>query len=277
MRERSSGNEGGIGMSNLQIFKNQKFGEIRTIEEDGKILFVAIDIAKPLRYKDTNNAIKQHCRWVVKRHLPHPQNPDKTIEVNMIPEGDIYRLVASSELPSAVEFESLIFDEILPSIRKHGAYMTPEKIEEVLLNPDTIIRLATDLKTERETRVILEAKVEEDKPKVIFADSVVASKDSILVREMAKVLKQNGVDTGEKRLYQYLRENGYLIRKHGDDYNSPTQRSMRLELFEVQKTSIGHSDGTITIKSTPKVTGKGQIYFVNKLTGFSNKNLVLVK
>jgi prophage antirepressor-like protein len=112
-------------MGNLQVFKNQKFGEIRTIiDDDSTILFVAVDVAKPLGYSNTTDAINRHCRWVVKRDIPHPQNPAKTIEVNAIPEGDVYRLVSNSELPNAREFESLIFDEILPSIRKTGAYIT---------------------------------------------------------------------------------------------------------------------------------------------------------
>lgn len=257
-------------MSNLvQVFNNEEFGQVRIAEVEGKPYFVAVDIARALGYARPNDAINQHCRYTVKHSIPHPQNPKRSLLVNIIPEGDIYRLVIKSDLPGAEKFESWIFDEVLPAIRKHGAYMTPEKIEEVLLNPDTIIRLATDLKTEREARLALETKVEQDKPKVIFADSVVASNNSILIRELAKVLQQNGIETGEKRLFEYLRNNGYLIRKRGSDYNTPTQRAMEMGLFEVKKATVTHSDGNITVKTTPKVTGKGQLYFINKLKGIA--------
>lgn len=162
-------------MNELQIFENPKFGEIRTITEDGKTLFCAKDVAVALGYKDTTNAIKQHCKGVVKRHLPHPQAPGKTIEMNFIPEGDIYRLAAKSELPGAEEFEIWIFDDVLPSIQKHGAYMTPGTIEKLIQDPDTIIQLATALKAEQVKRKALEVKAEEDRPKVLFADSVTSS------------------------------------------------------------------------------------------------------
>ena len=157
-----------------------------------------------------------------------------------------------------------IFDEVLPSINKYGGYLTPQKIEEVLLNPDTIIRLATDLKAEREKRFALEVKVNEMRPKEIFADAVSVSKTSILVGEMAKILKQNGIEMGQNRFFEWLRVKGFLVNRKGTDYNMPTQRSMELGLFEIKETSITHSDGHVTISKTPKITGKGQIYFVNK-------------
>lgn len=112
--------------NNLQIFNNNEFGQVRTIEVDGQVYFVAIDIARALGYKDATNAIKQHCRWVVKRHIPHPQSKDKEIEVNVIPIGDIYRLVSNSELPSSEKFESWVFDEVIPTIHKTGSYKMPK-------------------------------------------------------------------------------------------------------------------------------------------------------
>lgn len=139
-------------MKGLQIFNNSKFGQIRTVSIDDKIYFVAADVASALGYKDTTNAIKQHCRWVVKRHIPHPQSPEKNIEVNTIPEGDIYRLIANSKLPTAEEFEIWVFDEVLPSIRKHGMYAK----DELLDNPDLLIQLATKLKEERQEKKLLE-------------------------------------------------------------------------------------------------------------------------
>lgn len=161
----------------------------------------------------------------------------------------------------------MVADEIIPSIRKHGAYMTPQKIEEVLLNPDTIIKLATELKAEQKKRVALESKVEQDKPLVAFANSVSVAKTSILVGELAKLLKQNGVDMGQNRLFAWMRENGYLISRKGTDYNMPTQRSMEMKLFEIKETTISHGDGHTSISKTPKVTGKGQIYFINLFLG----------
>ncbi len=254
-------------MNELMIFNNPEFGEIRTIEEDGKVLFCGSDVAKALGYAKPQNAIDRHCKGALKRGIPHPQSPDKTIEMNFIPEGDIYRLAAKSELPGAERFESWIFDEVLPSIRKHGAYLTPDTLEAAILNPDTMIRLCTALKDEQDKRKALEEKQEADRPKVLFADSVAASKTSILVGELAKLLKQNGVDIGQNRLFHWLRSNGFLIRRQGTDYNMPTQRAMEMGLFEIKETSITHADGHTSVNKTPKVTGKGQQYFVNAFLG----------
>nr|DAW92430.1 MAG TPA: repressor domain protein [Caudoviricetes sp.] len=254
-------------MNELMIFNNPEFGEIRTIEEDGKVLFCGSDVAKALGYAKPQNAIDRHCKGALKRGIPHPQSPDKTIEMNFIPEGDIYRLAAKSELPGAERFESWIFDEVLPSIRKHGAYLTPETLEAAILNPDTMIRLCTALKDEQDKRKALEEKQEADRPKVLFADSVAASKTSILVGELSKLLKQNGVDIGQNRLFHWLRSNGFLIRRQGTDYNMPTQRAMEMGLFEIKETSITHADGHTSVNKTPKVTGKGQQYFVNAFLG----------
>lgn len=250
-------------MNELKIFENKEFGNIRTVIIDEKPYFVASDVAKALGYVNPHDAIKKHCRWVAKCEVPHPQSKTKILEVNIIPEGDIYRLVSHSELPSAEKFESWVFDEVLPTIRKHGAYMTPQKIEEVLLNPDTIIQLATNLKQEQERNKLLQMKIEQDKPKTIFADAVTTSKTSILIGELAKLLKQNGINIGQNRLFDWLRNNGYLIKRAGADRNMPTQKSMDLGLFEVKETVISHSDGHTSISKTTKVTGKGQIYFIN--------------
>lgn len=250
-------------MNELKIFENKEFGNIRTVIIGEKPYFVASDVAKALGYANPHDAIKKHCRWVAKCEVPHPQSKTKILEVNIIPEGDIYRLVSHSELPSAEKFESWVFDEVLPTIRKHGAYMTPQKIEEVLLNPDTIIQLATNLKQEQERNKLLQMQIEQDKPKTIFADAVTTSKTSILIGELAKLLKQNGINIGQNRLFDWLRNNGYLIKRAGADRNMPTQKSMDLGLFEVKETVISHSDGHTSISKTTKVTGKGQIYFIN--------------
>ena len=164
----------------------------------------------------------------------------------------------------AEKFQAKVADEIIPSIRKHGAYMTPQKIEEVLLNPDTIIKLATDLKAEREHRMALETKIEQDKPKTIFADAVSSSKTSILIGDMAKLLRQNGIEIGQKRLFDWLRNNGYLIKRKGSDWNMPTQRSVEMGLFEIKESTHLDGNGCNITTKTSKVTGKGQVYFINK-------------
>mgnify|MGYP002590123610 FL=1 len=187
--------------------------------------------------------------------------------MTVVNESGLYNVILRSDKPEAKPFRKWVTSKVLPSIRKHGAYMTPQKIEEVLLNPDTIIKLATELKAEQEKRVALESKVEQDKPLVAFANSVSVAKTSILVGELAKLLKQNGVDMGQNRLFAWMRENGYLISRKGTDYNMPTQRSMEKELFEIKESTISHGDGHTSISKTPKVTGKGQIYFINLFLG----------
>lgn len=251
----------------LQIFNNPEFGEIRTLDESGAVLFCGSDVAKALGYSNPRDALSRHCRGVVKRDTPTESG---TQEMSFIPESDLYRLVFGSKLPTAEKFTDWVTREILPSVRRHGAYMTPEVIERTLTDPDYIIQLATTLKEERQKRKALEAQAEADKPKVLFADSVASSQTSILVGELAKLLRQNGVDIGGTRLFRWLREKGYLIRRSGSDYNMPTQRSMELGLFKIKETAITHADGTVTVSKTVKVTPKAQIYFVNKFLGEAN-------
>ncbi len=242
----------------IQIFNNPKFGKIRSVIVKDKVHFVAVDIAKSLGYTNPNKAINDHCRWVTKCYIPHPQSKTKTIEVNVIPEGDIYRLAANSELPGADEFESWIFDEVLPQINHTGGYIPQDEKDtdqDILSKALIIAKRTIDNK---------DKKLKEQEPKVIFADSVQASTTSILIGELAKILKQNDINVGQNRLFEWLRSNEYLISRKGTDYNMPTQKSMDLGLFTIKETTINHSDGHISISKTPKVTGKGQIYFINK-------------
>lgn len=256
-------------MNKLQIFKNADFGEVRTIEENGSVLFCGSDVAKALGYSRPNDAIAAHCRATVKRSTPIS---GKIQEINFIPESDLYRLAFSSKLPAAEKFTDWVTTEILPTIRKHGAYMTPDTLDRMISSPEFGIKLLTALQEEKTQRVKLESKVEADAPKVLFADAVSASSTSILVGELAKLLKQNGVDIGQQRLFRWLRENGYLIRRNGSDFNMPTQKSMELGLFTVKETAITHSDGAVSVSKTTKVTGKGQQYFIQK---FLAKNTAL--
>ena len=252
-------------MNELQIFDNQDFGKVRTLEEGENILFCASDVAKALGYKNPTEAIQDHCKRVVERCTSDSLGRRQTMK--FIPGGDIYRLAASSKLPGAEKFESWIFDEVVPTIHKHGAYMAPETLEKVLLSPDTLMQLAQNLKEEQEKRRALEHKVEKDKPKVLFADAVSVSDSAILIGDLAKILRQNGVEMGQTRLFQWLRENGYLIKQRGSSYNMPTQKAMELGLFKIKETCVTHSDGHTTLNRTPKVTGKGQVYLLNKILG----------
>jgi len=184
----------------------------------------------------------------------------------------LYDLMFEMKTDKVKPFRKWVTSEVLPSIRKNGAYMTESAIEKSLNDPDFIIRLATNLKDEKLKRIEAESKIEFNKPKVIFADAVSVSHTSILVGDLAKILKQNGIDVGANRLFERLRTEGYLIRRVGSDYNMPTQKSMELKLFGIKETAITHSDGHITVSRTPKVTGIGSIYFVNKVAkNFVNK------
>lgn len=246
-------------MSNIQIFNNPDFGEVRTLEENGAVLFCGSDAARALGYNRPADAVTAHCKGSVIRRLP---TAGGTQDVKFIPESDLYRLVFSSKLPTAEKFTDWVTSEVLPTIRRHGMYATPDTVEKMLSDPDTAIKLLETIKKERAARLALEAQAEADKPKVLFADAVSASHTSILVGDLAKLLRQNGVDIGQNRLFRFLRKNGYLC-SHGERYNLPTQRSMDRGWFQVKETTINQPDGSIRVTRTVKVTGKGQQYFIN--------------
>lgn len=244
-------------MNELQIFENSEFGSVRTVDVDGKTYFVANDVAKALGYVETAKAVRTHCKGVSEMDIPSNGGIQK---MKIIPEGDIYRLVIKSQLPTADKFERWVFDEVLPSIRKHGMYAE----DELLDNPDLLISVAQKLKEERDKNKALKAENERMKPKEIFADAVATSHTSILIGDLAKLIKQNGVDIGQKRMFAWMRDNGYLIKRNGSDWNMPTQKSMEMGLFEVKESTVNNPDGSVRINRTTKVTGKGQQYFINK-------------
>lgn len=249
-------------MNQLQVFNNTEFGQVRTMMISGSPWFVAKDVCECLgitKHRDAVSRLDGDERGSVE-----VDTLGGTQQMAAVNEYGLYNLVLSSRKPSAKAFKRWITHEVIPAIRKHGAYMTGETLEQALTSPDFLIRLATELKTEQEARKMAEAQIEANKPKVLFADSVAASHGSILVGELAKLLNQNGIDIGQNRLFNWLRENGYLICRKGTDYNMPTQRSMELQLFSIKETAITHSDGHVSISKTVKVTGKGQLYFVNK-------------
>ena len=250
-------------MNELQIFKNEQFGEVRTLLIEDKPYFVGKDVASALGYKNTTVALQDNIdtedKGVTK--VSTLGGDQDTVVIN---ESGLYALVFGSRLETAKKFKHWVTSEILPSIRKHGAYMTPETLEAAILNPDTMIKILTELKAERETTKFLQAKAKEDKPKVLFAEALEVSSSSILIGELAKLLKQNGVDIGQNRLFSWMRDNGYLMTR-GESRNMPTQYSMDLELMEIRVRTINNPDGSLRETKTPKITGKGQVYFVNVL------------
>lgn len=253
-------------MQELQIFNSSEFGQIRTIERGGEPWFVGRDVAAALGYSDTKSALTDHVDSEDKQIIQRGQIATLDIPnrgLTIINESGLYSLVLSSKLPTAKKFKRWVTNEVIPSIRKHGAYMTPETLEKVLLSPDTLMQLAQNLKDEQEKRKALEQQIESQKPAVLFTGAVETSKTSILIGELAKMLKQNGINIGPNRLFEWMRQNGYLIKRKGTDYNMPTQRSMEMGLFEIKETAINNPDGSIRISKTPKVTGKGQVYFIN--------------
>lgn len=237
---------------------------IECFEKDGVAYLKLETVARGLGFTRIADSGNEVVRWErVDKYLKELGFVPTSGHDGFIPENIFYRLAMKAKNEAAEHFQAKIADEVIPSIRKYGAYMTPETLEEVLLKPDTLIQLAQNLKAEQEKRMALEVKMEEQKPKVLFAESVEAAKTSILIGELAKLLKQNGINIGQNRLFEWLRNNGYLIRRQGSDYNMPTQRAMEMGLFEIKETTITHSDGHIHVSKTPKVTGKGQVYFVN--------------
>ena len=248
-------------MNEIKIFDNPEFGKVRTMEINGEPYFVGKDVSEILGYSDTNKAIAMHVDDEDKLN-------DKTASSLgqrggwLINESGLYSLILSSKLPKAKEFRRWVTSEVLPSIRKHGAYA----VDELLNDPEFAIKTFTALKEERERSKRLSEQIEADKPKVIFADSVSAAKSSILIGDLAKILKQNGVNIGQNRLFEWFRQNGLLI-KSGSSKNMPTQKAAEMGLFEVKVSTVNNPDGSIRETKTTKVTGKGQVYFVNKFLG----------
>ena len=249
-------------MTDLQIFNNDQFGQIRTTVKDGEPLFVAADVCRALEIQNHKDAIKRldddEKSGVV---LTDPHGRPQ--ETNCVTESGLYSLVLGSRKPEAKAFKRWITHEVLPTIRQTGGYVSDEQqfVNTYLPFADANTK-ALFGQTLAQLRAANE-QLEQQKPKVLFADAVSAAHTSILVGELAKLLKQNGVDIGQHRLFQYLRENGYLIKRRGSDYNMPTQYAMERGWFEIKETAITHGDGHTSVNKTPKVTGKGQQYFIN--------------
>lgn len=254
-------------MKELKIFDNEEFGQIRTIlDEDSEPWFVGRDITEVLEYRNGSRDINRHVDDLDrKKEMIHDGNQLK--ETILINESGLYSLIFSSKMNKAKEFKRWVTSEVLPAIRKHGAYMTDGVIERTLSDPDYLIQLATTLKEEKRRRVLAEEENERNKPKVLFSDSCEVAENSILIGEFAKRLKQNGMaNMGQNRLFALLRDQGYLC-KSGERRNQPTQKSMEQGLFETKIRVINNPDGSTRTTTTTKMTGKGQIYFTNKFLG----------
>ena len=249
-------------MNEIKIFDNPEFGKVRTMEINGEPYFVGKDVAIILGYAKPENALTTHVDGDDTLKQGVTDNLGRAQNTTLINESGLYSLILSSKLPKAKEFKRWVTSEVLPSIRKHGAYA----VDELLNDPEFAIKTFTALKEERERSKRLSEQIEADKPKVIFADSVSAAKSSILIGDLAKILKQNGVNIGQNRLFEWLRQNGYLI-KDGTSKNMPTQRAADMKLFEVKVRTVNNPDGSIRETKTTVVTGKGQVYFVNKFLG----------
>lgn len=258
-------------MNNLQIFNSPDFGQIRTIQKNGEPWFVGKDLASVLQYRDTSDALKKHVDKEDKVLLKAGETPtlkSSNFGMYIINESGLYSLILSSKMPKAKEFKRWVTSEVIPAIRKTGGYIAgSENMTDAEIMAKAVLVAQSTIRQRDQRIKELESDVAAAKPKVLFADAVSASDSTILIGDLAKILKQNGYNTGQKRLFQWLRDNGYLIKRQGADYNSPTQRSMELGLFRVKETPIIHADGHVTVNKTVKVTPKAQIYFANKFLG----------
>lgn len=249
-------------MLEFKVFENSEFGKVRVSVVDGEPMFCLSDLCKILGLQPGATKNRLDEKGVSLINTLTNGGMQQIVYVN---EKNLYKAIMRSDKPNAEPFQDWVCGEVLPSIRKHGAYMTPEMIEKAITSPDFIIQLATQLKNEQEKRKQAEAKIEADKPKVLFSEAVEASKKSILIRELAKIITQNGYQIGEKQLYERLRKAGYLC-SVGESRNQPSQAYMNMGLFEIKKRIV--MDGSESkVYNTTVVTPKGVRYFVNKFLG----------
>ena len=245
--------------SNLQLFAFEG-NEVRTLKIDDEPYFVGKDVANILGYSNTRKALQDHVDLEDKKDgVTIRDSIGRNQKPTVINESGLYSLILSSKMPNAKRFKRWVTSEVLPTIRKHGAYMTDEKAFDIVHNKNGLADLLQQAADQLKQKDI---QIEEMKPKAMLADAITASETSILVGEMAKILKKNGVNTGQNRFFKWLRENGYLIKRKGTDYNMPTQKSMNLKLFEIKERTIVDGNSTRIVK-TPKITGNGQQYFTN--------------
>lgn len=259
-------------MKDLKIFENNEFGEVRTTVIDDEPYFSLNDVCRILEIANPRN-VKARLNGDGVRSMDGVDSLGRRTDVTMINESNLYKLIFQSRKPEAERFADWVTSEVLPAIRKHGAYMTDGVIERTLTDPDYLIMLATNLKEEKAKRALAEAVNEKNKPKVLFADTVSASKRSCLMGELAKMISQEAIrqgkldkKIGQNKLFAWMRNKGYLC-KGGERRNQPKQAYVEQGLFEIKKGTRLDGQGNNVVTSTTKITGKGQIYFVNKFLG----------
>lgn len=243
-------------MNEVKIFNSKEFGDVRTVTIDGKPWFVGKDVAEALGYSNSRDALTKHVCSEDKGVAECDTLGGKQ-KLGIINESGLYALIFGSKLESAQRFKHWVTSEVLPAIRKTGGYQmqAPQGKELLAL---AVLEAQKTIEAQNE-------EIERMRPKEIFADAVSTSHTSILIGELAKLLKQNGVDTGQNKLFAWMRENGYLIKRKGTDWNMPTQKAMEMGLFEVKESTVNNPDGSVRINKTTKATGKAQIYFLNLL------------
>lgn len=252
----------------VKIFSSKEFGEVRTVTIDNEPWFVGKDVAAALGYERATKAIQDHVNEEDKDEIPIQDSIGRMQKTPIINESGLYALIFGSKLESAKRFKHWVTSEILPSIRKHGGYIAGQES----MTDDELLEkaiLVAQRKIAERDKIIAQKqeRIEQMKPKEVFADSVSASRQSILIGDLAKLICQNGHSIGQKRMFQWMRDNGYLM-KTGSSYNMPIQRYVEQGLFEVKESTVNNPDGSVRLTRTTKVTGKGQIYFINK---FLNK------
>lgn len=255
-------------MNELKKFSHNMFGDLEILIKEGKEFFPATDVASLLGYSDPHKAVKQHTKESGWAFYPVIDSLGRKQDKRFISEGNLYRLITKSKLPHAEQFEEWVFEEVIPSIRRDGGYIhtTQDDTDEDILSRALLIAQKKisekdELIQKQNKQLILQ------QPLVTFAEAVQVSTNLITVKQLANLMRQKGIDTGQNRLFEWFRENGYLCKKRGSLYNTPTQYSMDLELFESQEYVRTNSVGEFVTSFTTKVTGKGQLYFINKFLG----------
>lgn len=254
-------------MSNIKIFENPEFGSIRTVDVNNEPWFVGKDVCEALRYSNSRKALADHIKENHKG-VTFCDTLGGKQRITIIDEAGLYSLVMRAKTEKAEAFQEWVTSEVLPAIRKTGGYLAgSEDMTDAEIMAKAVLVAQSTIRQRDQRIKELESDVAAAKPKVLFADAVSASDSTILIGDLAKLIKQNGHPIGQKRLFCWMREQGYLIKRAGADYNSPTQRAMELGLFKIKETAISHSDGHVSVSKTTKVTGKGQQYFINKFCG----------
>lgn len=257
-----------MSVADLQLFSSDRFGKLRATQIDCEVWFAATDVAKALGYRDANQITRalddDEKRW---SEGTLSECTHSHLGIRLINESGLYRVLMRSQRPEAVQFQRWLAHEVVPEIRRNGGYIatsTEDSDADIMARALLIAQKTIDRKNE--LIALHEATIEDMKPKALFADAVADSDGTCLIGELAKMMCQNGLEIGQNRLFKLLQRDGYLG-KSGSNRNVPTLRSMDMKLFRIKETAVTHSDGRVTINRTPKVTGKGQAYFIGRYCG----------